>query len=130
MKTLLVVLLFASAAALVVSSDPLDICRKRAPEIASAMRCIRLKTTVSFRTLLHKFLVRMHCHDDVCLVQAWCHKNDNDFKGQAFKSMPYKYFLEFFNAAKKCQSRRHMTERSVSGELWRHFVKIVSALLV
>ncbi|XP_065292464.1 antimicrobial peptide microplusin-like [Dermacentor albipictus] len=130
MNTVLVVLLFASAAALVVSSDPLDLCRKRVPEIASTMRCIRLKTTVSFRTLLHKFLVRMRCPDDVCFVQAWCRKNHNDFKGQAFKSMPYKYFLEFFNAAKKCQSRIHVAERSVSSELWRHFVKMMSALLI
>ncbi|XP_037521264.1 uncharacterized protein LOC119398199 [Rhipicephalus sanguineus] len=130
MKVLLVVLVVASAVALVVSSDPLDICRKPAAEISSLMNCIRLKTTVSFRSLLHKFILRTRCQNDLCLVRNWCLKNDGDFKGQAFKSMPYKYFLEFFNAAKKCQSRRRVTELSVGPELWRHFVKMISAFVV
>ncbi|XP_075735492.1 uncharacterized protein LOC142776172 [Rhipicephalus microplus] len=130
MKVLLVVLIVASAVAFIASSDPLDICRKPPSEISSLMNCIRLKTTVSFRSLLHKFVTRTRCQNDVCFVGHWCRKNDGDFKGQAFKSMPYKYFLEFYNAAKKCHKRRRVTEVSVGSELWRHFMKMISAFVI
>uniref|UniRef100_G3MR13 Uncharacterized protein n=1 Tax=Amblyomma maculatum TaxID=34609 RepID=G3MR13_AMBMU len=103
-------------------------CGRPAPELGSLMNCIRLKTTPSLRRLLSKFLTKTHCTDDVCFVLAWCRSNHNDFKGKAFTAMPYKYFLELFNAAKKCEARRPPQERHVGLEMWQKFIVMMGKI--
>ncbi|XP_077504991.1 uncharacterized protein LOC144114864 [Amblyomma americanum] len=128
MKATVIIVVFMTTAVWFVSSDPLDLCGRPVPELSFLMNCIRLKTTPSFRSLLSKFLTKTHCTNDVCFVLAWCRSNNHDFKGKAFKAMPYKYFLELFNAAKKCEARRPPQERPVGDEIWRGFMKILGAI--